>query len=98
MRVKVKARKKSGPWWKTDRRMHGACGEARSWIARRRFKNIQAAWDACEKFEWMMWLLDTIIYQSKYNSLRKTLAYLAMDESCRCYVLRLVFPKPPGRA
>jgi len=32
-----------------------ACGEAIRWASD--FDNAQAAWDACERGDWMLWLL-----------------------------------------
>jgi hypothetical protein len=36
---------------------HGACAEALDWLAAGQFPSLDAAWQACEREDWMLWLL-----------------------------------------
>ena len=41
--------------WLAVEPMASACREAREWAAH--FETLQAAWDACERGDWMLWYL-----------------------------------------
>lgn len=44
-----------------------ACDEARKWVGKKSFK---AAWKACERPEWMLWLLGAVEIPYRGTGLR----------------------------
>jgi len=51
----------------------GACGEAVAWLVSTDHATLQSAWDACERPDWMLWLLH------KLGADRKLMVSLACD-------------------
>jgi hypothetical protein len=60
-----------------------ACADAREWA--REYPSLQAAWDACQKPEWMMWALNKL----RFNDDKKLRAFA-------CWCVRET-PIPDGR-
>ena len=38
----------------------GACAPALDWLRSEQYPSLQAAWDACPRSNWMLWLLSTM--------------------------------------
>ena len=38
----------------------GACAPALDWLRSEQYPSLQAAWDACPRSNWMLWLLSTV--------------------------------------
>ena len=38
----------------------GACAPAMAWLRSEQYPTLQAAWDACPRGDWMLWLLSTM--------------------------------------
>ena len=36
---------------------HSACGKAQAWLADGQYPSLEAAWQVCERGDWMLWLL-----------------------------------------
>jgi hypothetical protein len=65
----------------------GACKEAVEWCLG--YKSIEAAWRACEKGNWMLWLAGKLSGPSG-NSKRRKLVLAA----CECAQISLAYVKP----
>jgi len=61
----------------------GACPEAIAWIGRRR--SAKAAWDACERGDWLLWLV------ARLDVKREIVVFAA----CQCARLALKYTKDP---
>ena len=65
-----------------------ACNEAVEWS--KQFTDAQAAWDACERGDWMLWIIGRRIKSAPWSDDRKLLLAAALD--CACTVKHL-WPK-----
>ena len=45
------------PKWITALKRKDACDEALDWAIAGNYATVQAAWNACERADWMCWLL-----------------------------------------
>jgi hypothetical protein len=50
--------------------MH-ACSDAIEWLEEQRFPTLQDAWDACERGDWMLWLIGRTTNHNDEAQLRK---------------------------
>ena len=59
-----------------------ACGDARKWAEP--YDTLQAAWDACPRGDWMIWLLEAA---NVHAPERRTFAYACADRAVRVHVV-----------
>ena len=59
-----------------------ACPEARVWAAS--YDTLQAAWDACPRGDWMIWLLEAA---NVHAPERRTFAYACADRAVRVHAV-----------
>ena len=66
----------------------GACSDACDWLEKSNFKTSQAAWDGCERGDWMLWLLGKLSGKPE-SAKRKQL----VRATCGCARLALKYVK-----
>jgi len=69
--------------WRDDLRAVDACGEAVAFA--HGFDSFQAAWDACERGDWMLWWIGTTLTGGPMHPERRPLVRVA----CQCARLAL---------
>ncbi len=57
MRAKKKVKVPKGTSFRSYLTRHGACGPALDWLGK---KSMRTAWQTCERFDWMIWLLNML--------------------------------------
>lgn len=85
-----------------------ACTAARHWVASHGFSSPQVAWDACDRPDWLIWLIDRCkmepitdgTYWEKRNEMDEAQDYYAMEEedlTSERYskAIRALYPNPP---
>ena len=89
----------------------GACAPALDWLRSEQYPSLQAAWDACPRSNWMLWLLSTMdhpAYPTAYAAARDAraaardaraavanAAYAAAYDAVRAAAVRTVVPVAP---
>ena len=73
--------------WQTQLTAHDACRETVDWA--QSFETFQAAWDACERGDWMLWWIGRTVLGAPMSAERRPLVRIA----CAC--ARLALPHLP---
>ena len=89
----------------------GACAPALDWLRSEQYPSLQAAWDACPRSNWMLWLLSTMdhpAYPTAYDAVRDAravardaraavanAAYATAYDAVRAAAVRTVVPVAP---
>lgn len=71
-----------------------ACSPALIWLRKRNFATLQEAWDVCEHYEWMCWLLQRLkvihsfwVYDYERGNIERTMQEELLAYGQRSYTI-----------
>jgi hypothetical protein len=69
----------------------GACETAIDWLKAQNHPTLQAAWDVCDRGDWMLWVVGKVDHSEPWSKERKPLVLCA----CDCARTSLPYTKDP---